>query len=75
LDAPLDGVIWRKTIENLLAMVSQHIIQATFMAAGLTKLSPDVWSAIALAFFPSNSEEAHTALLWDQVFMPEVDEW
>ena len=49
-------------------MASLHNILAIFMAAGLTKLSPAVWSAFALAFFQATEKEARTALLWEQTF-------
>jgi len=42
LDAPLDGVVWRKTIAKLLDTASLHIILVIFTEAGLIKLSPAV---------------------------------
>jgi len=38
-----------------------HIILAAFMATGLTKLSPAVYSAFALGFFQATEKEAHIA--------------
>ena len=55
------------------ATASLHIILAIFTAAGLTKLSPAVRGAFALAFFQETVKAARTALLWEYVFTPEVD--
>jgi len=38
----------------------------------LTKLSPTL-GAFALAFFQGTEKEARTALVWGQVFNPEVE--
>jgi len=47
------------------ATASLHIILAILTATDLTKLSPAVWGAFALAFFQATIKEARTTLLWE----------
>jgi len=49
----------------LLATASLHIILAIFTTAGLTKLSPDAYSACARAFFQAKEKEVRSGLLWE----------